>query len=89
VPLLPGALRLSEAGVRSTLWAQNRAALEGRVEVPQTALAALMFDPQTAGGFLAAVPEDKAAQLVDDLRRAGFDAARIGLVTGGPAIRFS
>jgi selenide,water dikinase len=89
VPLLPGALRLSEAGVRSTLWAQNRAALEGRVEVPQTALAALMFDPQTAGGFLAAVPAAKAAHLVEDLRRAGFEAARIGCVTQDRMIRFA
>jgi selenide,water dikinase len=89
VPLLPGALRLSEAGVRSTLWAQNMAALEGRVEAPETALAALLFDPQTAGGFLAAVPQDRAAPLVEALRNAGFDAAQIGVVTDGPAIRFS
>jgi selenide,water dikinase len=89
VPLLPGALRLSAAGVRSTLWAQNRAALAGRLEVPETALGALMFDPQTAGGLLAAVPRDRAERLVANLRGAGFDAARIGGVTDGPSIRFS
>jgi selenide,water dikinase len=89
VPLLPGALALSQAGVRSTLWAQNRAALEGRVEVPETAAGALVYDPQTAGGLLAAVPEAEAARLLTDLRAAGFDAARIGMVTEGPAIRFA
>jgi selenide,water dikinase len=89
VPLLPGALRLSEAGVRSTLYEQNRAALEGRLEAPETARAALVFDPQTAGGLLAAVPAAEADRLVADLRNAGFDAARIGTVTDGPAIGFA
>ncbi|NKX43383.1 selenide, water dikinase SelD [Roseicyclus persicicus] len=89
LPLLPGALRLSGAGVRSTLWPQNRAALAARVEVPDTPLGALVFDPQTAGGFLAAVPDAEAAGLVEALRAAGFDAARIGTVTEGPAIRFA
>ena len=88
VPLLPGALRLSQAGVRSTLYAQNRAALAGRVTAPDTALAALVFDPQTAGGFLAAVPEGAAAGLVAELCAAGFDAARIGQVTQAPLIVF-
>jgi len=89
IPLLPGALRLSRAGVRSTLHPQNRAALEGRVEAPDTPLGALVFDPQTAGGMLAAVPEAKAAGLVADLRAAGLDAARIGQATEGPLIRFA
>ncbi|MDA0923269.1 MAG: selenide, water dikinase SelD [Proteobacteria bacterium] len=81
VPLLPGALRLSKAGLRSTLFAQNQAALAGRVAVADTPLGALVFDPQTAGGLLAAVPADLAAGLVADLRAAGHDAAQIGAVT--------
>ena len=89
VPLLPGALRLSQAGVRSTLWAQNRAALEGRVDLPETAQGALVFDPQTAGGLLAALPEAEAADAVQALHAAGFDATRIGTVTTGSAIRFT
>jgi len=88
LPLLPGALRLSAAGVGSTLTAQNRAALAGRVALPDTPLAALVFDPQTAGGFLASVPGAQSAALVGDLRAAGFDAARIGTVTEGTLIRF-
>jgi len=89
VPLLPGALRLSAAGVRSTLAPQNRAALAGRVALPETPLAALMVDPQTAGGLLAAVPEADADGLVAMLRAAGCDAARIGTVTEGPLIAFA
>lgn len=88
LPLLPGALRLSEAGVRSTLWAQNRAALGARVEAPETALGALVFDPQTAGGLLAALPEAEAEACVAAIRGLGFDAARIGRVTQETVIRF-
>jgi selenide, water dikinase len=83
IPLLPGALRLAEAGLRSTLWAQNRAALEGRVALPDTARAALVLDPQTAGGLLAAVPAGLAQDLVARLRAAGHGAACIGTVTMG------
>jgi selenide,water dikinase len=89
IPLVPGALRLSGKGVRSTLYAQNHAALAARVTVPDTALGSLVFDPQTAGGFLASVPEREAAALVADLRAAGCDAAHIGRVTEGPLIRFT
>lgn len=87
IPLLPGARRLAEAGVRATLWAQNRAALEGRIMLPDTARADLVLDPQTAGGLLAAVPAGLAQDLVARLRAAGHGAACIGAVTTG-AITF-
>ncbi|AZQ67798.1 selenide, water dikinase SelD [Silicimonas algicola] len=79
VPFLPGATALAEAGVRSSIWAANRAAVEATV--PSTARGALLFDPQTAGGFLAAVPEAAAESAVADLRAMGHDAARIGRMT--------
>ena len=88
MPLLPGALRLSAEGLRSTLFAQNRAALAGRVTAPETAQAALIFDPQTAGGLLAAVPRQEAEKIVAALCRAGFAAACIGHVTKTAMIRF-
>lgn len=81
LPLLQGALRLSTASIRSTLFDQNRAALAGRMQAPDTPLADLVFDPQTAGGFLAAVPEGQADHLVAELRADGWDAACIGAVT--------
>jgi selenide,water dikinase len=49
----------------------------------------LVFDPQTAGGLLAAVPEKRAEAVVAALIGAGFDAAQIGVVTEGPGIVFS
>ena len=38
----------------------------------------LLFDPQTSGGLLIAVPPDRADRLLDDLRQAGDNAAIIG-----------
>ncbi|MEO0752901.1 MAG: selenide, water dikinase SelD [Pseudomonadota bacterium] len=76
VPVMAGALALSERGVRSSLFAQNRAVLP---DVEESARAALLFDPQTGGGLLAAVPD--AGPVVAALRRDGVEAAVIGRVT--------
>jgi selenide,water dikinase len=88
LPLLPGAFDLAAAGHASSLAPANRAALAGLVEVPAGPLGALLVDPQTAGGLLAAVPGDRAEMLVAALRAAGFaSAARIGrIVDGAPGI---
>lgn len=86
IPVFSGAETLAAAGLRSTIWAANRAAAP--VEGAEGALGALLHDPQTAGGFLAAVPEDDAATILPALRAAGHNAARIGkLVAGRPVIR--
>ncbi|MEO0937165.1 MAG: selenide, water dikinase SelD [Pseudomonadota bacterium] len=77
VPLMQGALRLSALGVRSTLYTENRAGFGG----DDDARTALMFDPQTGGGLLAAVPDADAALAA--LRSAGVDASLIGTVTDG------
>ena len=43
---------------------------------------ALLVDPQTSGGLLAAVPESMAAACVSALTLAGYEnAARIGTIT--------
>lgn len=78
LPLLPGALRLSEAGIRSSLYPQNRALLP---DLSEEGAAALLFDPQTAGGLLAAVPAERAEGLLTDLLAAGSPSARIGTMT--------
>ncbi|MHA3977201.1 selenide, water dikinase SelD [Halovulum sp. GXIMD14794] len=83
VPFLPGAERLAAAGVRSTLWEANRAGA-GPVVAPDSPAAALLFDPQTAGGLLASVPGDAAERLLAKLSDAGYDAAQIGAVADGP-----
>jgi selenide,water dikinase len=76
VPLLPGAEALVASGVRSSLHPANRKGFEA----PDTARAALMFDPQTGGGLLAAVGGDARA-LCDALGAAGYTAAVVGEIT--------
>ncbi len=85
VPLYEGALALAEAGIRSTIHASNVAAAP--VAGGAGARLILLHDPQTAGGFLAAIPEARAAELLDRLGAAGHQAARIGtFVAGRPGV---
>lgn len=81
VPLMEGAREMAQAGVRSTLFAENRALAP---HLPEGGAADLLFDPQTAGGLLAAVPEDAAAGALAALRAAGVPAVRIGRLIDGP-----
>ncbi len=78
VPVLAGAEDLARAGVRSSLWPDNRALLAG-LETPDDPRADLLFDPQTAGGLLAAVPAERAEAVLGELQAAGVDARLIGL----------
>jgi selenide, water dikinase len=83
IPALEGALSLLGRGITSSLHADNVAALSalGPDEAAQTSpLAALLIDPQTAGGLLAGVPAERAAACVAELRRLDYDAAEIGFV---------
>ncbi|MEM1388093.1 MAG: selenide, water dikinase SelD [Pseudomonadota bacterium] len=81
VPLMQGAETLTAEGLRSTLAPDNAALAAGRIQ-GKTHL--LLFDPQTAGGLLAAIPGDTAETRLRALKNAGYPAARIGtLVEGG------
>ncbi|MDA5555741.1 selenide, water dikinase SelD [Shimia sp. MMG029] len=85
VPFYAGAEALAEAGHRSTIYADNAA--HAPVFGPESARAALLHDPQTAGGLLAAVQPEEAAGLVVQLRALGHAAAVIGTVQkGAPSI---
>ncbi|MFK7890825.1 MAG: selenide, water dikinase SelD [Granulosicoccus sp.] len=90
VPLIPGALRVAQQGVRSTLWLQNSAILD-EVEVASSAdglRLELLCDPQTGGGLLSVVPADQAASAVQQLHAAGYrDASIIGSVIDGTGIQ--
>jgi selenide,water dikinase len=78
IPLYAGARALSDAGVSSTLMPANRA--DAPVEGAQDAL---LHDPQTAGGLLAAVPEDKSAAVIEALTAQGCTGHLIGRLTKG------
>lgn len=82
VPLMKGALALADQGIRSSLFAQNHAICP---ELSTDGAAALLFDPQTAGGLLAAVDNSRADALLAELRQAGYEAAKIGTFHAGAA----
>ena len=84
VPLLRGAQELAARGVRSTLFEANLRHAFGALP-PDDPREALLYDPQTAGGLLAAVPPETADATLAALRNAGIAAARIGSISGGPA----
>ena len=70
-------------GVASSLAPANRAATIGRVSGADSPLKALLYDPQTAGGLLAALPRAAADALLPQLHALGYQAAIIGALTTG------
>jgi selenide,water dikinase len=89
VPVLEGALALA-SGNQSGGLRTNQAYFGPDVQAADAIdpdLLALLYDPQTSGGLLAAVAADKAAALVEALRAAGEPAVRIGTVAAPGAAR--
>ena len=85
IPVFPGAEALAAAGVHSTLSPDNRAAVADLIHgVGDTPRERLLFDPQTSGGLLAAVPGAEADALLAALQEAGATAARIGSLVDAP-----
>ena len=83
IPALDGALPLLRGGLTSSMHTGNLGALTAlsSEEIARDpALAALLLDPQTAGGLLAGVPAGRASACLSELRRLGYRAAEIGVV---------
>ncbi len=83
VPFFDGALDVFSTGVRSHLHDSNVAAVRLTAHSTDPRID-LLFDPQTAGGLLAAVPDARADQIVSELCSLGFQSAVIGTVVEGP-----
>ena len=83
VPVFSEALRhadeflLTAAGQRN----RNHTGPFVRFENVPFAMEEVLFDPQTSGGLLVALPKEQAAALVEELRRGGAPAAVVGEVT--------
>jgi|TARA_B100000315_G_C14554813_1_gene577616 selenide,water dikinase len=92
VPLMNGALGVYERGMSTGSNASNRESVAKHIELARSLSAAeeeLLYDPQTNGGLLFALPEAEAVDLVARLHDAGVaSATRIGSVLHeGAAIR--
>ncbi len=84
VPLLEGAIEITSNGIHSSLQPQNlrlQGAVGNRRLASRASAFPLLFDPQTAGGLLASVPERCSETCVEELRAGGdSEAAIIGTV---------
>jgi len=85
VPLLPGVGDYAAMGLVPEGTYRNR---EGRRHCLRGELSPLeldlVFDPQTSGGLLAAVPESVAGEVLSALHEAGVEAWNIGATGGEP-----
>lgn len=81
IPLMDSAAELAASGVRSTLYDANRAIAP---EVDDSGARALLFDPQTSGGLLAAIAPTQVDKVLAELKTTGYSAAKIGEITNAP-----
>ncbi|MCR9279190.1 MAG: selenide, water dikinase SelD [Pseudomonadaceae bacterium] len=66
LPILDGAARAIEAGVRSSLFSGNQLALK-RFDGGGQTEAAIFADPQTSGGLLASVPAQSVPEILNEI----------------------
>jgi selenide,water dikinase len=91
VPLLPGALDYARRGIfpgglgrnRNYMLGEGGVRLAAGLEEPHTQL---LFDPQTSGGLLFALPANAALDLLGRMAAAGEPCWEIGRVVEGDAI---
>jgi selenide,water dikinase len=83
LPIYEGALALAAAGVTCGGAKNNRRAYKERIAIRGALSAAyeeLLFDPQTSGGLLCALPASAATAALDALGAAGIRAVQVGKV---------
>ena len=71
-PFITGALSLSAKGVQSSAFTENQHSLTKSTLDCQSPSAKLMFDPQTSGGILAAVPHTQTQDCLKRLHQANY-----------------
>jgi selenide,water dikinase len=91
LPAMTGALELAEAGIRTGGDSRNRDYAGAAVDTggASEAQVALAYDPQTAGGLLAAVPADRSAALEQAALEQNLFLVHIGTVGAGNGIRLA
>ena len=89
IPVWERAVPLAKEGVYPGGLESNKEYLEGRVTADGVEQGDLLplYDPQTSGGLLVAVPDDRASALVGALEERGVKGALVGEVIGQPGVR--
>lgn len=84
VPVFQEALAYADEFLLTAAGQRNRNFVGGGVVFQNVpfAMEEVLFDPQTSGGLLFAVPEEQAEAFVRELREAGLPAAEVGKITG-------
>jgi selenide,water dikinase len=80
IPVLEGALETLQIGITSSLQAQNLRAsnyISNLSEVSTSYKYPLLFDPQTAGGLIAAISSEQADSCLATLKALGYSQTRI------------
>ena len=89
LPLLPGVAGYAYRGVITGGGQRNRTHLEGRVSIDSAVsddFQHILFDPQTSGGLLFTLPEERAPELEDRFAAAGEPLWQVGRVTAGAGV---
>ncbi|BAZ51360.1 selenophosphate synthase [Nostoc sp. NIES-4103] len=85
IPILPGATETAQKGIFSSLQPENLQAslkIQNRLQVESHPNYPLLFDPQTAGGLLASIPEAQATPCLAALQALGYQySCVIGRIT--------
>ncbi len=78
IPVMPESVTMIRAGVKTAMTAGNRASVGDALTLPdglELERATVLWDPQTSGGMLMAVPADRADGFIERLRAEGVEAA--------------
>ncbi|RCJ36984.1 selenide, water dikinase SelD [Nostoc minutum NIES-26] len=85
IPVLAGAIETAQKGIFSSLQPENLQAsryIQNRLQVESHLNYPLLFDPQTAGGLLASIPEEQANHCLAALQALGYEhSCLIGCIT--------
>ena len=75
IPVLEGAIATLSQGIISSLHSQNLTAahyINNSVNITNSPLYYLLFDPQTSGGLVATIPLEKVEECLTELKTAGY-----------------
>ena len=83
VPVLPGAEKAADDFLYTAAGQRNRNHIGAQVafENCSFAMEEILFDPQTSGGLLVAIPENEAKKALKEIEALGLDCGIIGRVT--------